>query len=167
LHIDITHVLGVGENTIHDLINNEGNPELKIWWVLILIVVAKTLTTGLTLMAGGSAGLLVPSMVLGGAAGASMFYFISGLELNILASTNPHLFIVSGISAALVAVVQVPVAAVLIVMEMFGANFGPPAMISVVVCHLLVKRLKGYQKTASASEGQENSKEGSESEKDE
>ena len=97
-------------------------------------------------MAGGSAGLLVPAMVLGGASGAGVFYLIQDLGLGFLVTKDMNLFVISGVAASLVAVAQVPVAAILIVTEMFGSTFAPPAMISVVICHLMVKRLRGYQK---------------------
>ena len=146
LEIDIDHVLGMGENTVHDLINNHGNPGLKVWWIIFAIVFLKCVTTGLTLMAGGSAGLLVPAMVLGGASGAGVFYLIQDLGLGFLVTKDMNLFVISGVAASLVAVAQVPVAAILIVTEMFGSTFAPPAMISVVICHLMVKRCVGIKK---------------------
>jgi len=146
MHIDMSHVLGLGEHTIHDLINQEGNPELKVWWVLFLIVILKCFATGFTLMAGGSAGFLVPSMIIGGVSGAGIFYLLSDLGVDFMVTKDINLFIVSGIAASLVAVVQVPISAILIVTEIFGSNFAPPAMISVVICHFVVKRVKGYEK---------------------
>ena len=66
LGIEPTHILGMGEDTIEHVLVGGGNPQLHVWWVLLLVILAKSIATGMTLMTGGSAGLLVPAMVLGG-----------------------------------------------------------------------------------------------------
>ncbi|MEM7589763.1 MAG: chloride channel protein [Myxococcota bacterium] len=141
--IEPRHVLGVGEESLKELLSGEGNPLLQVWWVLALLVVAKTLATGLTLMSGGSAGLLVPAMFLGGVSGASVYQFLEYMGVH--AGPNANLFIVAGIASALVAVIEVPLAAICFVLEVFGSHFGPPAIVSVVLCHMFVRRLRLYE----------------------
>lgn len=142
LGLEPQHVLGVGEKTIEQILLQEGNPSLQIWWVLGILVVAKTFATGFTLMAGGSAGTLVPAMYLGGTMGALAHYAL--IELGLPAGPGPALFMVAGIASALVAVVEVPLAAIAFVMEVFGAHFGPPAIVACILTYMVAKRLRLY-----------------------
>ncbi len=138
------HVVGMGENTISDLLNNSGSPLLHLWWILLVIIIAKNVATCLTLMTGGSAGLLVPAMVLGGSSGAMTFYLLEHLGFAAHRYADANLFIIAGIASALVAVIEVPIASIVMVIEMFGAVYAPPAMIAVAICHKVMKRLKLY-----------------------
>ncbi len=142
LHIAPDHILGMGENTISDILSNTPHAHLDVWWILFIIVIAKILATGFTLMSGGSAGLLVPAMVIGGASGSGMYYLLD--QFHLVANLNPDLFAIAGIASSLVAVIEVPIASIVLTMEMFGATFAPPAMLAVAVCHLVVKNLKLY-----------------------
>ena len=142
LGLEPQHVLGVGEKTLDQILQQEGNPLLQVWWILAILVLAKTFATGFTLMAGGSAGMLVPAMYLGGTMGALVHYAL--LELGIPAGSGPALFMVAGIASGLVAVAEVPLAAIAFVMEVFGAHFGPPAIVACVLTYMVAKRLRLY-----------------------
>jgi chloride channel protein, CIC family len=115
---------------------------LQIWWVLLIIIAVKILTTGFTLMTGGSAGLLVPAMILGGSMGACMFHLLSGVPW--LANANAQIFIIAGIASSLVAVIEVPLATIALVIEMFGANYAAPVMVAVGVCHIISRKMRMY-----------------------
>ena len=135
--IEPQHILGMGEETLEDVMYGIGNPSFKVWWILLLVILAKAIATGLTLMTGGSAGLLIPSMVLGGLMGAvihNLFGFGVGMDL----------FIVSGIGSALVSIIEIPISAVVLIISMFGETYAMPAMLSVAVCHFLVKNYNFY-----------------------
>lgn len=136
------HVLGVSEDTIIQVMSGEGNPLLKYWWILALLVVCKAFATGFTLMAGGSAGSLVPAMYLGGLSGAAIFNIL--IAIGYQTQANVAVFVVAGLASALVAVVQVPLAAIAFVMEVFGAVYGPPAIVACVLTYLLARRWKLY-----------------------
>jgi len=136
------HVLGVSEETIIQVMLGEGNPLLKVWWVLLMLVLAKALATGFTLMAGGSAGALVPAMYLGAISGAAIFFVLQ--ELGYHTDADVSVFVVAGLASALVAVVQVPLAAITFVMEVFGAFYGPPAIVACVLTYMLARRWKLY-----------------------
>ncbi len=136
------HVLGVSEETIAHAASGDGHPLLRVWWALLLLVAAKALATGFTLMAGGSAGALVPAMYLGGLSGAAIFHLLG--ELGYGAGADVSVFVVAGLASALVAVVQVPLAAVAFVIEVFGANFGPPAIVACVLTYKLARRWRLY-----------------------
>jgi CIC family chloride channel protein len=144
LGIEPSYVLGVGETTISDLLKHTGNPMLQLWWVIFIIVAVKTITTGLTLASGGSAGKLVPAMILGGAMGAGMYHLL--VALHIIHPEPYAIFIISGIASALVAIIEVPIATIILVIEIFGASFAAPAMIAVSICHLIATSLRVYIK---------------------
>ena len=142
LGIEPGYVLGMGENTISDLLIGTGNPLLQVWWILLIIIIAKILSTGFTLMTGGSAGLLVPAMVLGGTMGAAVYHLFSYIPL--LSQASPQIFIISGIASALVAVIEVPLASIALVVELFGAVYAPPVMLAVGVSHLLASYFRRF-----------------------
>lgn len=136
------HVLGMGEETIALVLADD--PALSAWWLLLLVLVGKGLTTGLTLTGGGSAGMLIPSMVLGGVSGAltAQVLLATGLAPPGL---DPALFAVVGIASSLVAVIGVPLASIALVLEVFGAAYGPPAILACGVTYLLTLRLSIYK----------------------
>jgi len=142
LGLEPQHVLGVSEETIIQVMSGEGNPLLGLWWVLVLLVVCKAFATGFTLMAGGSAGALVPAMYLGGVSGAAIFQIL--VTLGYETQAHAAVFVVAGLASALVAVVQVPLAAIALAMEVFGAEYGPPAIVACVLTYLLARRWKLY-----------------------
>ena len=139
--MDPRHVLGMGEHTVAQLLASEGGA-LSAWWFLLLIVVGKMLTTGFTLQSGGSAGMLIPSMVLGGVSGATTARFLAATGLMHL---DAGLFVVVGIASALVAVVGVPLAAIALVLEVFGSAYGPPAVLACGLTYVLTLRLRVYK----------------------
>ena len=134
------HVLGGGHETIDALLGH--SDELGAIHILAVVLVAKLLATGLTITTGGSAGMLVPSMVLGGLGGAITAQLINASGI---ATLDPALFAVVGISSALVAVVGVPLAAIALVFEVFGRVFGPPAILACGLTYLLTLKFKVYE----------------------
>lgn len=140
LGIEPHHVLGMGEETVDGILGH--NDELALPSILAVVLVAKVLTTGLTITSGGSAGLLVPSMVLGGVSGALTAHVVSWSGLVTL---DPALFAVVGIASALVAVVGVPLAAIALVFEVFGRVFGPPAILACGLTYLVTLKFKVYE----------------------
>jgi CIC family chloride channel protein len=137
------HVLGMGEDTISALLSVDSEGALKLWWVLALALLGKMATTSATVRTGGSAGLLVPSMFLGGVAGATTAQLLA--LTGILGSESVPLFVVVGIASSLVAVVGVPLAAIALVLEVFGASFGPPAVLACGLTYVLTLRLTIYR----------------------
>lgn len=140
--MDPRHVLGMGEYTIARLLAGDGGL-LSAWWFLLLIIAGKLLTTGFTVQSGGSAGMLIPSMVLGGVSGAATAQAL--VSLSLLDVGNVGLFVVVGIASALVAVVGVPMAAIALVLEVFGSEYGPPAVLACAVTYVLTLRLSIYE----------------------
>ncbi|GAB4568277.1 MAG: hypothetical protein Tsb0020_21550 [Haliangiales bacterium] len=134
------HVLGMGEHTLAEILQPGAG---TVWWFFLAAIIGKMLTTGFTISAGGSAGLLIPSMYLGGMSGALTATALAALGL-VPASMEPAIFVVVGIASALVAVVGVPLAAIALVLEIFGPEFGPPAALACGVTYVLTLRIKVY-----------------------
>ncbi len=133
------HILGMGEETVASMLAGAD----FAWWMLALILVAKMLTTGFTIGSGGSAGLLIPAMFLGGLSGrlTAELLVIAGIAP---ADMQPGIFVVIGIASALVAVIGVPLAAIALVLEVFGPTYGPPAALACGMTYVLTLRIKVY-----------------------
>lgn len=151
LGMDPHHVLGMGTQTLGRLLEGEAFP----WWFLLLAMLGKMAATGLTIRSGGSAGILIPAMYLGGVSGAvtGKLLALAGMD----GSMAPQIFVVVGIASALVAVIGVPIAAIALVLEVFGATYGPPAILACGVTYVLSLRLRIYrnQRMAKAPDADE------------
>lgn len=139
--LDVRHVLGMGDWTLRQLLSVEGTG--MSWGLLLLAAAGKMLTTGLTVQSGGSAGFLIPSMFLGGVSGAATHGLL--VEIGLMGNVDVALFVVVGIASALVAMVGVPLAAIALVLEVFGAPYGPPAILACGVTYVLTLRLTVYE----------------------
>lgn len=138
--IELGHVLGAGEETLSLVLHND--PTLAVWWVLLLLIIGKSATLGLTLGGGGSAGLLFPSMFLGGLSGALVAQLVT---LSGLATLDPALFAVVGIASSLTAVVGVPIAAMALVFEVFGKAYGPPTILACGLTFIATVRFRMWE----------------------
>lgn len=116
-------VLGPGESAIDAALAGE----LTIAVALIALS-AKMVATLTTITSGGSAGLLVPSLFFGtmvASAFADWFNY------------EPMMLIVPAMTASLVSLVNVPLAAILFTVEVFGSVYMVPALVVLVVTELL------------------------------
>ena len=105
-------VLGPGEGAIHMALAGE----LTITVALIALF-AKMIATLATIGSGGSAGLLVPSLFFGtmvASACATLFGY------------DPQMLIIPAMTATLVSIVNVPLAAILFTVEVFGSIYMVP-----------------------------------------
>lgn len=136
------HVLGMGEETLQALLLNESDPVVQSASMLLLVLLGKMVATGLTIQSGGSAGILVPAMFMGGVSGG-----ITALAIHATGwmSLDPTLFVVVGIASALVAVIGVPLAAIALVLEIFGAEYGPPAILACGLTYVVSLHLRVYR----------------------
>ena len=148
--LPLEHVLGGGEATIHKLLfaptaaaDHHAGAPLSLWWLLLVALAGRMVTTGLTIQSGGSAGLLIPAMVMGGMGGGVVARIID--LTGVFGPLDVSPFVVSGIASALVAVVGVPLAAIALVLEVFGAAYGPPAILAVGVTYVLTVRFTVYR----------------------
>ena len=136
------HILGMSEETINNVGKGTGEVVLQTWWILLLAVVAKTLATASTLKSGGSVGMLIPSMYMGGLIGAAAFYLLG--EIGLYAGTSVTVFVATGMAAALTSVAGVPLASIALVIEVFGAEYSPAACFACAVCFTANRRFSLY-----------------------
>lgn len=149
LDVNPKHILGIGEETINDVVNGTGPAVLKIWWILLLVVVAKTLATAATLKSGGSVGMLIPAMYMGALVGGAGYYLLT--DLGLYAGPSVTVFAASGMAAALTAVAGVPLASIALVLEVFGSDYGPVAAIACAMCFTASRRFSLYLRPSAIS----------------
>jgi CIC family chloride channel protein len=115
-------VLGPGEQMIDFALAGEIS-----LGIALLALLAKMLATMATLGGGGSAGLLIPSLFIGTMI-ASAFSKLSG---------QPAIWLIApAMTASLVAIVNVPLAAILVVAELFGTAYIPAALVALICAGL-------------------------------
>jgi chloride channel protein, CIC family len=124
-------VLGTGQATIHAAL--AGDLTLQ---VALIAGLAKMAATLFTIGAGGSAGLLVPSIFLGSMIASALASFF-GFE--------PMQLIIPAVTASLVSIVNVPIAATLLVVELFGSNYLLPSLVVLVLTLILTHRSSIYR----------------------
>lgn len=98
----------------------------------IILLIGRGLTTSLTTSFGGSGGLFSPTVLMGSLCGI----IVGG----ILGIPDPRALVTTGIAAALSGVINVPMAAVIIVVEVFGVDFIIPAAIGSAIAFPLAQK---------------------------
>ncbi len=124
-------VLGPGEAPIREAFRGE----IAIW-VAVVALVAKLFATLATIGSGGSAGLLVPSL------------FFGTMVATALAPAfgyPPATLIIPAITASLVSIVNVPVAAILFTVEAFGTVYMAPALFTLVIAQIIAHDAHVYR----------------------
>jgi CIC family chloride channel protein len=116
-------VLGTGERVVEAAIAGELTLQIAA-----IALVGKLLATMVTITSGGSAGMLVPSIYLGCMAGVIVASF-GGYSASVL--------VVPSITASLVSLINVPLAALMLTVEVFGAAYLLPALVVLLVTLLL------------------------------
>jgi CIC family chloride channel protein len=114
--------------------------------VALAALVGKTLATLATIGSGGSAGLLVPTIYLGA---------MLGVVVAALFGIMPVLLVAPGIAAALVALINVPITAIVLTVELFGANFMLPAVVVMVITLILAQHASVYRTQRELDESRE------------
>lgn len=116
-------VLGTGDRVLTEAL--AGELTLRVAGVAL---VGKLLATMCTIGSGGSAGMLVPSMYLGG---------MAGVIVAIATGYPAAALVIPSITASLVSLVNVPLTALMLTVEVFGADFLLPALLVLIVTLLL------------------------------
>ncbi len=124
-------VLSLGDPTIERAMAGQ----LTLTLALVALG-GKLLTTTATIGSGGSAGLLTPSLYFGAMVAAAV---------GAVTPYEPMTLIVPAMTASLVSIVNVPIAAMLLPVELFSAHYLPPALLAVVVCTLLTEDRRIYR----------------------
>lgn len=116
-------VLGTGDRVLEEAL--AGELTLR---VAAVALIGKLLATMCTIGSGGSAGMLVPSMYLGG---------MAGVIVATLTGYPAAALVIPSITASLVSLVNVPLTALMLTVEVFGADFLLPALLVLIVTLLL------------------------------
>ncbi|MCA9835900.1 MAG: chloride channel protein [Trueperaceae bacterium] len=124
-------ILGPGEEAIDLALSGH-----MVFWVALIALFGKMLATLATVGSGGSAGLLVPSIFFGTMV-ATIMARLFGLE--------PQTLIVPAMTASLVSIVNVPLAAVFLPFELFGQAYLLPALVVLIVCFLFAHQNTIYR----------------------
>jgi CIC family chloride channel protein len=96
----------------------------------------KMVATATTIGSGGSGGLLIPSLYLGAMVAAAF---------GAVVPFPPMTLIVPAMTASLVSIANVPLAAMLLPVELFSAHYLPPALMAVIVGTLLTQGTPVYR----------------------
>jgi len=94
-------------------------------WALISLTFGKALDVGIRSGSGGSVGIFGPAMWIGGMGGA-LVGFLPGIE-------PTPLLVITGITAGITAALEVPLAGIVIVLEILGRQAIPSAIIGGVI----------------------------------
>jgi CIC family chloride channel protein len=105
-----------------------------------IMMFVKLMATSITVGGGMSAGFTGPLVILGIGSGALM-----GIAVGIVpGDPSYYLFLACGLSAILGAAMNVPIAAVLLSIELFGAGYAIPAVTGGIVSFLLYRTRSVY-----------------------
>ena len=131
-------VLGTGESVIDAALNGE-----LLFALALTALFAKIFATLATIGSGGSAGLLVPSLFFGTMIATACVYLPPLVGLDWV--YEPIQLIVPAMAASLVAIVNVPLAAILFVVEIFGGSYIVPALVALVITNLIAYNSSIYR----------------------
>lgn len=127
----LSTILSTGTSTIEAAL--AGQITIAVATIALIGRLAATVTT---IGSGGSAGLLIPALFLGTMV-AVIFADLFGQE--------PVTLIVPAMTASLVSVVNVPLAAIMLSIELFSSHYILPAAIALLVCTILTQDDKIYR----------------------
>lgn len=132
------------QNAIGDgLFDVDGPVQSWAAWAALfgLVAVAKCVATALTVGSGGSGGVLGPSLFIGGAVGACLGATGHALFPDAFPDELRRALIAVGMAGVLAATMRIPLAAVVMTMEMTG-SFGliAPLMLACVTSYLIGRR---------------------------
>ncbi len=135
-------VLGTGYGSLQDSLSNAGNVGLGI---LVLVVVAKAVTTSLTISSGGSGGVFGPSMVMGGCLGAAVGLGLQSLWPALV--PQPEAFAVVGMAGFFAGIARAPISTIIMVRAMTG-DFAllVPTMLVTTITFVVGHRWRLYAK---------------------
>jgi CIC family chloride channel protein len=110
-------VFGSGQAVTNRLLAGEVS---TVWWVLMLLALAKVAATALTLSSGASGGAFMPSLFMGAALGTGFAFLVTPVwNVSVLSSGA---FAVVGMAAMFAVVGRAPLTAILLVFEVTGAR---------------------------------------------
>jgi chloride channel protein, CIC family len=135
--IAIPEVLGTGYGWVQDSLGH-GLLAIPLWIVLILPL-ARIVSTGFSIGSGGSGGIFGPGMVIGAFLGASVWRLFEPVFPSMGHSPAPYVIV--GMMSCFGGISRAPLAVMLMVAEMTGSlSIITPAMVAVGISWLIVRR---------------------------
>jgi CIC family chloride channel protein len=130
------HVLGLGI----DLIDTLGDGRSVMLVFALTLLAGKLIATTATVGSGGSGGLVFPLIIMGGALGqvVAAAFGVDDPGMRVALSA-------AGISGLLSAAINVPLASVVLVAELFGVSYLIPAVIGSLVGYTVAIRYLAYE----------------------
>jgi CIC family chloride channel protein len=111
------------------------------WYALASLALAKIVATALTLHFGGSGGVFTPSLYIGASTGGAVGVALSRLFPAL--ALQPAAYGMVGMGAIVAGATDAPITGILLVFEMTNDySIMLPLMITVVICHVIARRLQ-------------------------
>jgi CIC family chloride channel protein len=110
-------VFGTGQAVTNQLLAGDVS---EVWWVLILLALAKVVATAMTLTSGASGGAFMPSLFTGAAVGTGFAALIEPVWQ--VSDLSLGAFAVVGMAAMFAVVGRAPLTAIILVFEVTGAR---------------------------------------------
>ena len=131
-------VLGPGTETFRAVLDPLNSLSVH---VLALLLVGKILATVFTVGSGNPAGLTGPVLMVGAMAGSIMgSWLIPVCACGPGSGASEHIaFVAVGMAGMLAAVLNVPIAAVVILMEVFGTSYALPAVLGSIIAFSIAR----------------------------
>lgn len=128
-------ILGVGYGAI-DLALSQS----YAWWLMLVLVLCKTLATSITIGSGGSGGIFAPSLFIGAMAGGFFGVIVHNFLPSVTAS--PGAYSIVGMGAVVSATTHGPLTALLMLFEMTGDyKIILPLMITCIISNIVGRQL--------------------------
>lgn len=145
----VPDVVGQGGGFLQSLLNNEADFLKNSSFLLVVFTflgyaVLKGITTSLTIGTGGSAGLLIPSLFIGGTLGG----FVGIFAKEFLTNVDVHLtsFMLVGMGGFYSAIARAPIAGMVMICEMIGSYvLLPPLIVVSMIAYILAHKYAIYK----------------------
>ncbi|ACB85523.1 chloride channel protein [Natranaerobius thermophilus] len=132
-------VLGIGTEYVQKFILTSMSID-----IILLLLLGKIFATAFTIGSGGSAGKVIPALYIGALAGSLVS---SLLSFEFADSALHYSLVVVGMTASLSAIAGVPIASVVMIIEMLGLKMGVSAVIGAVIGYIIGNNQQFYEVT--------------------
>jgi len=136
-------VMGVGITTLREIIQPRSTFTLFALFSIMLFLFGKMAATAFTIGSGGSAGFTFPSIMLGALAGD-----LVAISFGVTDPGTHLALVVVGIAGSLGAILNVPIASIVICIEVFGFSFSLPAILGGVIGFMVGRPKVIYEYTS-------------------
>ena len=145
--IFLPQVLGIGYGWVQFAM--DGNTAALPLGIMVIVIFAKIVATGLSVGSGGSGGEFAPGIVIGSMVGGAAWVLLHNLTQ--LVPADPASFVVLGMMSLFGGIAKAPLALMLMVSEMTG-NYSLliPSMVSITIAYFFTGNAFIYEKQVHA-----------------